>query len=381
MSVNSTIIKSNSAIVDSTPFIEQTNSTTAELVQMVSNTFHLDLSTSEAVISLTFLLSSILLAWVGNRIFERYFTRWTQKTSTTLDDKILHNIRTPIFLIALLVGAYYSLDTLSFLSAQRGTIQAIFVIAEVFAIAFMIIRVSSITVDWYGQRRAKQDMAVSSHLLFVFNKIIQIVVLVGALLAILWAFEVNLSGVVVGLGVGGIAVALAVQSTLSDVLSAFSIYFDRPFEIGDFVIVGDYAGTVTKIGIKSTRLQLLQGEELVVSNKELTSTNLRNFKKLQKRRVVFSIGVTYDTPLEKLQKIPRLVEDVIRGVKLVEFDRAHFQSFGDFSLKFEVVYYVTTSDYVKYMDSQQEINFGIKKAFEQEGIQMAFPTQTIFLNK
>ncbi len=357
------------------------NAATAEFVQLLNNSFHLDQSTSEVIVSLSILFASVLIAWVGNRILERYFTKLTERTSTTLDDKILHNVRTPIFIVAILVGTYYSLDTLSILNAQRLLIRDIFLVAQIFAVAFVLTRLSSIIITWYGERRARQNIAVSNHLLFVLNKIILIIILVGAFLTTLWAFGYSLTNLVVGLGIGGIAIALAVQNTLSDFFSAFSIYFDRPFEIGDFVVVGDYAGTVTKIGIKSTRLQLLQGEELVVSNKELTSTNLRNFKRLKKRRVVFSIGVTYDTPLEKLQKIPGLIEQVIKGVDLVEFNRAHFQSFGDFSLKFEVVYYVTTSDYVKYMDAQQQINFGIKRVFEQEGIKLAIPAQTIFVNK
>jgi small-conductance mechanosensitive channel len=196
--------------------------------------------------------------------------------------------------------------------------------------------------DWYGEKRKQQDAEVSNHLLFVLNKIAQMIIYTGAFVVILFAFQIDLSGVVVGLGVGGIAIALAVQSTLGDIFSAFSIYFDRPFEIGDFVVIGDYAGTV-----KSTRLQLLQGEELVISNKELTGTSLRNFKKLQKRRVVFTLGVTYDTPLEKLKKIPGIIEEVIKDTPHVQFDRAHFSQFADFSLKFEVVYYVSTGDYVK----------------------------------
>ncbi|MCW3993646.1 MAG: mechanosensitive ion channel family protein, partial [Candidatus Bathyarchaeota archaeon] len=159
------------------------------------------------------------------------------------------------------------------------------------------------------------------------------------------------------------------------------IYFDKPFEIGDFIVVGDYSGTVKQVGIKSTRLQLLQGEELVISNKELTTASVRNFKKLKKRRIIFTLGVTYDTPLKKLQKIPEMISKIIEKMELAELDRVHFKKIGDFSLNFEVVYYLKVGDYVKYMDTQQEINFAIIEAFEKEGIEMAFPTQTIFLNK
>ena len=252
---------------------------------------------------------------------------------------------------------------------------------SILIVAFAIIRVANVLADWYGLRQTKRNAATSNHVFFMLKKIIQLIVLVVALLVILYVLKVDLSGVVVGLGVGGIAIALAVQSTLSDVFSAFSIYFDRPFEIGDFVVIGDQAGTVTNIGMKSTRINLLQGEELIISNKELTSARVRNFKKLQKRRVNFKIGVTYDTPLVKLKKIPGIVGEIIKNQEFAEVDRVHFSEFGDFSLKFEVVYYVLVADYTKYMDVQQEIYFAIKEAFEKEGIEMAFPTQTIYINK
>ena len=156
------------------------------------------------------------------------------------------------------------------------------------------------------------------------------------------------------------------------------------FEIGDFIIVGDYAGTVTKIGMKSTRVKLLQGEELVLANSELTKTNIRNFKKMKRRRISFSFGVTYDTPTKKLKKIPEIIKNVLDPEKLEQLyklDRVHFTEFGDFSLNFDVVYFLKSQEYVKYRDTQQEINFAIKEAFEKEGIEMAFPTQTIHLNK
>jgi len=224
---------------------------------------------------------------------------------------------------------------------------------------------------------------MSEHLLFIFKKIIHAIIYIFALLFILAAFNIDLSGVVIGLGVGGIAIALALQNVLSDAFSAFSIYFDKPFEIGDYIVVGDHSGTVKKIGIKSTRVQLLQGEELVLSNSVLTSTSVRNFKKMEKRRITFSFGVTYATPTNKLRKIPGIIKDIVNSKKLQyidRLDRVHFTEFGDFSLNFQVIYYLKTKDYVKYRDTQQEINFAIKETFEKEGIEMAFPTQTIFIN-
>jgi small-conductance mechanosensitive channel len=190
---------------------------------------------------------------------------------------------------------------------------------------------------------------------------------------------IDLTGLAIGGAATAIVIGFALQHVLSDFFSAFSIYFDR-----HFIIVGDYAGTVTKIGMKSTRLELLQGEELVLSNNELTTASVRNFKKMNRRRIEFSFGVTYDTPLVKLKKIPGIIKNIIDKEKLenvYKLDRVHFTEFGDFSLNFNIIYYMNTKDYLKYRDTQQEINFRIIEAFEKEGIQMAFPTQTIFLNK
>jgi small-conductance mechanosensitive channel len=145
--------------------------------------------------------------------------------------------------------------------------------------------------------------------------------------------------------------------------------------------VGAHSGTVTNIGVKSTRIKLLQGEELIISNKELTSTSVRNFRKLEKRRVTFTIGITYSTPTAKLKKIREIIAGIVKNVELAELDRVSFTEFGDYSLKFLVIYYVKVADYGKYLDTQETINFAIKEAFEKEGIEIAFPTQTVYINK
>ena len=166
-----------------------------------------------------------------------------------------------------------------------------------------------------------------------------------------------------------------------DLFSYFSILFDRPFEIGDFVIIGEYLGTIEHIGIKTTRIRSLGGEQLVFSNSDLTDSRVRNYKKMQKRRVVFKFGVTYQTSQDKLKNIPGGIEKIVKGIKDTAFDRAHFASYGDFSLIFEVVYYVLAADYNKYMDIQQEINLAINKEFTSHKIEFAYPTQTLYVNK
>lgn len=201
------------------------------------------------------------------------------------------------------------------------------------------------------------------------------------ILLVLSNLGVDITSLVAGLGIGGIAVALAAQSILSDLFSSFTLYFDKPFQIGDFVILGDHMGTVKNIGLKTTRIQALQGEELVIPNTELTNTRLRNFKKMEKRRIVFTIGVTYDTGVKKLKEIPEIIKECVNSQPNIDFDRSHFSAFGDFSLNFETVYHVNTGDYNEYMDVQQGIYLALAEAFEKEKIEFAFPTQTVHVVK
>lgn len=191
----------------------------------------------------------------------------------------------------------------------------------------------------------------------------------------------NISSLIAGLGIGGIAVAFALQNILTDIFSSFSIFLDKPFKAGDFIVVGNDMGVVEKIGIKTTRLKTLQGEELVVSNKELTSVRVRNFKKLEKRRVVSMLGICYETNSEKLKAIPSIIKDIVSAIDVTEFDRCHFKDYGDFSLNFETVYYINSADYAQYMDAQQAINFRIKEEFEKRSIGFAYPTQTLYIQK
>jgi small-conductance mechanosensitive channel len=202
-----------------------------------------------------------------------------------------------------------------------------------------------------------------------------------ALVFLLDNLGIKISAVVAGLGIGGVAVALAAQAVLADLFSYFVIFFDKPFEIGDFIIVGDKMGSVEYIGIKTTRLRALGGEQLVFSNHDLTNSRVHNYKKMDKRRIVFKVGVVYQTSAEQLKRIPGMIKEIIVAQQDATFDRGHFAAFGDSSLDFEFVYYVAGSDYTKYMDVQQAINLAIFETFEREHIDMAYPTQTLYINK
>jgi small-conductance mechanosensitive channel len=354
---------------------------TANLSEIIREILQTNQFASEIIASAIIIASIAVIGWLAYYIFGKYLASWARKTKTTLDDAILPNIKQITIVLIILFGFYGALTSLPSLAAYQAQVLAIFNVTGILLGAFAIARFTSTILNWYAARNEKDAQSKNSHLLFILNKVVQFIVYLAALFVILWILGIDLSAVVVGLGVGSIAIAFALQSTLGDVFSAFSIYFDRPFQIGDFIVVGEYTGTVTNIGVKSTRLKLLHGEELVIPNKELTSTAVRNFRKLEKRRVQFNVGVTYGTPSAKLKKIPGIVTEILQKIDLATLDHVFFTEFGVYSLIFTIVYYVKSANYIKYKEVQQTINFAIKEEFEKEGIEIAFPTQTVYLNK
>lgn len=190
----------------------------------------------------------------------------------------------------------------------------------------------------------------------------------------------NISTLMASLGIGGIAVALAVQNILGDVFSSVSIALDKPFVIGDFIVVDSYMGTVEYVGLKTTRIRSLGGEQIVFSNSELLKNRIRNYKRMQERRVQFEFGIAYETPIDAVERIPGMVKEIVTADALdTRFDRAHFKAFGNSALLFEVVYYVLTPDYNQYMDIQQAINLELMRRFSKRGITFAYPTQTLYI--
>lgn len=201
----------------------------------------------------------------------------------------------------------------------------------------------------------------------------------AVVLFILNNIGVNVSTFIAGLGVGGIAIALATQNILSDLFSSLSIVLDKPFIVGDFISLGDWMGTIEKVGLKTTRIRSLTGEQIVISNSDLLSSRIRNFKRMQERRIVFQLGVTYQTKRADLKRAPEIIKDIIVTEPMARFDRTHFFRFGSSSLDLEIVYWVLSADYNSYADVHQRILFAIHEAFENNNLSFAYPTQTLFL--
>jgi small-conductance mechanosensitive channel len=210
--------------------------------------------------------------------------------------------------------------------------------------------------------------------------LVRLLVWAVLILAALDNLGVEIAPLLAGLGIGGIAIALAVQNVLGDLFASLSIVLDKPFVIGDFIVVGDLAGTIENVGLKTTRVRSLSGEQLVFANSDLLDSRIRNYKRMFERRILFTIGVTYQTPRDQLQRIPTMIREIVESMEDARFDRSHFKSYGNFSIDFETVYFVRSPEYNVYMDVQQDINLRIHEAFENEGIEFAYPTQTLFID-
>lgn len=328
--------------------------------------------------ALLVLLVGFLLVKIFIGVLVRKMHDFSKKTETSFDDFMVHAVEkrmVPLFYLAVL---YISVSGLTLNDSVQKGINVLFSVLLTFLTTRLVISIASYAIEKYWTKKETDEAKRGAFRGILAG--VQVIIWGIAIIVLLDNLGVEISTLVAGLGIGGVAIALASQAVLGDLFSYVTIFFDRPFEIGDFIIVGDFLGTIEYVGIKTTRVRSLGGEQLVFCNTDLTSSRIRNYKRMEKRRIVFTLGVTYSTTLAHTKEIPTLLREIIESVPDTAFDRAHFKSYGDFNLIYEIVYYVLSSDYNKYMDIQQEINFRIKEAFEQRDIEFAFPTQTLYVN-
>jgi len=328
---------------------------------------------------LVILVGGLIVAQILKKLVLRSKKRIAQNDDGSAPaEAVIERVARSLVLPLVYLGSLYAaVRVLNVEGAAGKIIDTAFLVALIWYIVRFGIITIRIVLGRYFEKTGQVEAQQRLRPLMAFINLI--LWLIGAIF-LLDNLGFKISSIVTGLGIGGIAVALAGQAVLGDLFSYFVILFDRPFELGDFVITGDILGTIEAIGIKTTKIRSLSGEQIVISNSNLTGSKLRNYKRMERRRVVFSLGVTYDTGKDKLQLIPGIIRDAIESADLTAFDRAHFKEFGDFSLNFEAVYYVLSADYNIYMDIQQAINLTVYERFEQEGIEFAFPTRTIQLD-
>lgn len=333
---------------------------------------------SEIAITIAVFIASLVILRVLQWLMLRYLGRLAKKTKTELDDTavaLVKSFKPPFYVFLSFYIAIHYLNLSQFVWKIIDFVLVVWLVYQaIYALQILIDYGLKLT----GKKHKDQSTQAAFRLL---GRILKWSLWFVGILFVLSNLGVNISSVLAGLGIGGIAVALALQNILGDLFSSFAIFFDKPFEIGDFIIVGDKMGTVERIGIKTTRLRSLGGEELVMPNTALTASQIQNYKRMQERRIVFHIGVTYDTPQEKMKKGVEIIKDAIAKTPQTRLDRVNFATFDDSALTYEAVYYVLTGDYNIYMNVQEAINLNIKEKFEKEGIDFAFPTRTVFVKK
>ena len=312
-------------------------------------------------VALGTVLIAIFTLMILRRIVMEKLRKWSATTKTTADDFLIGILEKSVLPLLYIGSIYLALTYLH----QPARFSKVLNIAIVFVATFYVLRIITAVVKHFifSSIEKNRDTALKQKqakgLIIIINAIIWVL----GFVFLIDNLGYDVTTIVAGLGIGGIAIALAAQTVLGDLFSYFVIFFDRPFEIGDFIIVEDKMGTVEYIGIKTTRLKTLSGEQLICSNTDLTDARVHNFKRMEKRRVVFTLGIVYQSSAEILKRIPALVKEIILKQEGVQFDRGHFSGFGDFSLNFEFVYYVNGGDYNVYMDKQQVIYFDIFKNF------------------
>jgi small-conductance mechanosensitive channel len=323
-------------------------------------------------------VSAFFALLTARRIMRRYHRRCQESgygPLLVIPLLVLSRTALPFFIV---LALFAGVQVLTFGSATARIVTSAITIALFWQTGLWAVATAS---AWLEHKRRQSLVADRAALgsLGIIGFIINGAIWAFVVLLTLDNLGIDITALVAGLGIGGIAVALAVQNIFGDLFASLSITLDRPFDVGDFLIVGDVLGTVETIGIKSTRLRSLSGEQIVMPNADLLGSRVRNYGRMMERRVVFTIGVTYETPVEALERIPKVIRETIEAQSDTRFDRSHFAKHGAASLDFETVYYVLSPDYNRYMDIQQAINLRLHRQFAKLGIEFAYPTQKLFL--
>lgn len=325
-------------------------------------------------IGLAFMTVVAILRW----ILGRQLKSLADGSEKLLWEALLAIVRQPQSLFLCCIALFFGSIALELPDKPKAAIDTIAMVALILQSGLWANAALRASIGKYRKKKKEEDPA-SITTLSLITFIGRIVIWSLVLLLLLDNLGVNVTALIAGLGVGGIAVALALQTILGDLFASLSIVLDKPFVVGDFLGVGGLLGSVEYVGLKTTRLRGLSGEQLVFSNSDLLNSRIHNYGRMEERRAAFNIGVTYQTTHEKLERIPKIIREIVENIERTRFDRSHFKQHGDFALIFESVYYVLSPDYNAFMDIQQAVNLQIHKTFEQEGIEFAYPTQKLFI--
>ena len=322
------------------------------------------------------IVGGVALTFLISFIFKKVLPRLAKRTRTDFDDFIFREITNLIFPLGSLAVLLLAEDKLQLPGGLNKPYEIVLTIAAAVVVIRLINRIGIRLLQSVARRSGREDIEQLIKTLFPLLKaltwiLVSLIVLQsqGVKLAVVWGL----------LSAGGIGLGLALKEPAQELFAYLMILIDKPFSIGQFIAVDSVSATVERIGVRSTHLRSLRGEIVVINNSKLTSSNIENFATMQQRRMIYTIGVTYQTTADQIKSIPTTIETIVENTTHAIFNRCHFTGFGDYSLNFEIVYYIDNPNYTSALDIQQSINLSIMGQFEQQGIQFAFPSQTLYL--
>ena len=328
----------------------------------------------------TILLAGILLLYVVRRVVMSRLERVALRTTTQVDDFGVDLLRRTRFFFVFALALQAATYVLELPENLRGAISKVIVVAVAIQMIIWGNGLVTFFIDRYSRRHAESGGAsptTVAALSYLGRSLLFLIILVVALSNM----GIQVTALVTGLGVGGIAIALALQNILGDLFGALSIVLDKPFVVGDSIAVDQFDGTVEHIGLKTTRLRAGSGEQLIFSNQDLLKSRIRNFKRMQERRVILPVNVVYGTPPDVAERVPAIIADIVRAQPNARFDRSHLRRLGESAMEFETVYFVTTPDYLVFMNTQQAVNFAIVRRFDEAGVAIALPTRVVMVRE
>ena len=351
----------------------------AAFITWVQETAFLDIPLWSLLLALAASVATYGVIQVVLGLLTRRANTWAAQSSNStaqaLADVVAGTSRFLVLMVALLVGA----SLLDLPGRWESRLSQLWFVAVALQMGLWGMRAIGLGVRRYVDRHSSAGMTQVSASAMLLSWGLRTLLWSVVMLAILSNVGVNITAFVASLGVGGIAVALAMQNILGDLFASLAIAVDKPFEVGDFIAVGDITGTVQVIGLKTTRIRSLQGEQVVMSNTDLLKHTISNYRMMETRRIVFGFGVTFDATPEQAEAVPQVVRKIIEGLPQLKFDRAHFKAYGASALEYEVVYIVQDPAYGVYMDMQQAINLAMMREFKTLGVEFAFPTRTVHI--
>jgi MscS family membrane protein len=332
-----------------------------------------------------FSLIYIFLAFYVSK-FADYLTRvwlkkWTERTSTQFDDLLLELLNGPVKVVVFVIFLRIGLDVFQWPDLVQKVLAKGFTVVVACSLTYMVLKFIDLLMGYWQRRTAEADRTFDEQLYPIVRKTLKLFIIVVAALVTLTNIGIDVTAAIASLSIGGLAVGLAAQDTLANLFGAVSVFVDKPFRIGDRIQLDNMDGTVETIGLRSTRVRNLNGHLITIPNKMMANAAITNITSRPNIKTEMNIGITYDTPAEKVNRALKILEEIYRGHAMTSDLIISFNKFADSSLNILVVHWWNSTDFKAYLAGMQELNLKIKERFDAEGISFAFPTQTLYVKQ